>query len=350
MTSRAQTHPTDTRIRVHYPVAHGRIVLRSDSDWASDIEAGAVTHNGQCAEFLLPLEGPFSYFKPVLQSDHTSHWAQGKNYLALGHDKAPRDIYPHFFDDGGCTVCDIQTLDERAASLPYRYRVFTPPGYHENTLKRYPTLYLQDGQNVFFPSESYSGADWRIAQTLGVLNDMNAIDKVIAVAIYPRDRENDYTLPGYQGYGRFVTGVLKPTVDAAFRTLGAARDTAVMGASLGGVVSLYLAWQWPEVFGMAASLSSTFGWRDDLLARIASEVPRDVRLYLDSGWPQDNFEVTRDMVALLLSRGYSLHHDLLYMAFPGAAHDEKSWALRTHIPFQFLLGNRDLSSAHRHAD
>lgn len=350
MTAKTLARPTDTVVRVHYPVTRGRIVLRSDSDWASDIEASVVTDDGRCAEFRLKLEGPFSYFKPVLQLDDAHHWARGKNYLALAHDPASREIYPHFFDDGGCTVCDIQTLAASDSSAPYRYRVFTPPGYRENTLKRYPVLYLQDGQNVFFPSESYSGADWRIRETLGVLNDMSAIDKVLAVAIYPSDREKDYTLPGYEGYGRFVTRALKPVVDAAFRTLGGPQDTAVMGASLGGVVSLYLAWHWPEIFGMTACLSSTFGLRDDLRARIAVEAPGNVRVYLDSGWPQDNFEVTRDMVALLLSRGYSFDHDLLYLAFPGATHDEKAWALRTHIPFQFWFGNRAMSSAHRHHD
>ena len=264
----------------------------------------------------------------------------------LAHGPTVRDIYPHFFDDGGCTVCELQALAKPDASAPYKYRVFTPPGYAENTLKRYPVLYLQDGQNVFFPSATPGGADWQIQETLGVLNDMSAIDKVIAVGIYPRDREQDYTKSGYEAYGQFVAQRLKPHVDATLRTLGGPEDTAVMGASLGGVVSLYLAWQWPDVFGMTACLSSTFGWRDDLHARINTEATRDIRIYLDSGWPQDNFEVTRDMVALLTSRGYEHGRKLLYFAFPGAHHNEAAWAVRSHIPFQFLFGNRQLSARH----
>jgi len=65
-----------------------------------------------------------------------------------------------------------------------------------------------------------------------------------------------------------------------------------------------------------------------------------LRIYLDSGWPEDNYEVTRDMRALLLSRGYREGLELLYFAFPGAHHDEKAWALRSHIPFQFFFAKR----------
>jgi predicted alpha/beta superfamily hydrolase len=336
-------------VRIHYPVIAGRLVLRHDSDWAADVEASALTENGQCAEFRLTIDGPFRYFKPVLKLDNALHWARGKNYLVLAHGPATRDVYPTFFDDAGCTVCELQELAESDTSAPYQFRVFVPPGYDENTLKRYPVLYLQDGQNVFFPSASPGGADWQIRETLSVLNDMNAIDKIIAIGIYPRDREQDYTQSGYDTYGQFVAHRLKPHIDATFRTLDGPKDTAVMGASLGGVVSLYLAWHWPDVFGMTACLSSTFGWRDDLQARITTEAARDIRIYLDSGWPQDNFEVTRDMVALLLGRGYEHGRNLLHFAFPGAHHNEAAWAVRSHIPFQFLFGNRQLSTQ-RHPD
>ena len=111
-----------------------------------------------------------------------------------------------------------------------------------------------------------------------------------------------------------------------------------MGASLGGVASFYTAWQWPRVFGKAACLSSTFGWRDDLVDRVARAGKRKVAFYLDSGWPKDNYEVTRDMRFLLASRGWVEGRDLFYFAFPTAHHDEHSWALRCHLPIQVLFG------------
>lgn len=331
---------TVVTVRVHYPETDVHLVLHSDADWNVAIEPRAVTDNGRCAEFELTLDRPYSYFKPVLVVAGATHWARGTNYLIFAHEQEPRDIYPYFHDKSGCTVCALEELETADGKERYAYRVFAPPGYQENSLKRYPVLYLQDGQNVFFPDNSPSGADWRIRQTLSVLDAMNVIDKIIAVGVYPSERERDYTLPGYHSYGKFLAEVLKPRIDTDWRTLDGPEHTAVLGSSLGGVVSLYLAWQWPEVFGMAGCMSSTWGWRDDLQTRISTEPKRPVRIYLDSGWPQDNYEVTGDMRALLLARGYQEGHDLLYFVFPGAHHNEQAWALRSHLPFQFFFGRQ----------
>jgi enterochelin esterase-like enzyme len=90
-----------------------------------------------------------------------------------------------------------------------------------------------------------------------MLDKMNAIEEVIVVGIRPNNRMNEYTQPGYEDYGRFMVETLKPLVDAKYRTLAGPINTAVMGSSLGGVVSFYLGWQWPEIFGKIACLSST---------------------------------------------------------------------------------------------
>ena len=76
-----------------------------------------------------------------------------------------------------------------------------------------------------------------------------------------------------------------------------------MGSSLGGVAALYVAWQYPELFGMAGCLSSTLGVMDDRFARIAVEPRRDIAVYLDSGWLRDNFDTTNAMRDLLIARG-----------------------------------------------
>jgi predicted alpha/beta superfamily hydrolase len=112
-----------------------------------------------------------------------------------------------------------------------------------------------------------------------------------------------------------------------------------MGSSLGGVVSFYLGWQRPDVFGKVACLSSTFGYRDNLIERVATESKRNLRIYLDSGWPRDNYEPTRAVRDRLLWKGYSPGSELFYLAFPEAKHNEMAWAERSSIPFQFLFGN-----------
>jgi predicted alpha/beta superfamily hydrolase len=272
--------------------------------------------------------------------DGEEHWARGNDYLALQHASGEREIWPYFLADQSCSTCDMRELADPATDTEYQFRVFQPPGYAENTLKRYPVLYLQDGQNMFFRNGGSGGHDWRLEETLTRLADMNAVDKVLAVGVYAANRGRDYSLPGCEAYARFLAHVLKPHIDREFRTLPGPRDTAIMGASLGGVATFYTAWTWPDVFGKAACLSTSFGWRDDLSERVAREAKRDALFYLDSGWPKDNFETTRDMRALLASRGWSEGHDLFYFAFPVAHHDEHSWAMRCHIPIQIMFGRR----------
>lgn len=330
----------DIEVQVHYPLEHGRIALRSDADWERNVEAEEVSADRSCARFRLVTDRPFTYFKPVVISDAGLRWARGGNYLAVAGIGQQRTIYPYFNDESGCSACSLRELASPGAGGTHSYRVFYPPGYAENHLKRYPVVYMHDGQNLFFPQEAFQGHHWRIPETLSVLDTMNAIDKVVVVGVYPNDRMREYTAPGYEEYGRFLVEDLKPAIDAEFRTLTGPRSTAVMGSSLGGVVSLHTAWSWPEVFGMAACLSSTFGWRDDLRERVATEPKRDLRLYLDSGWPRDNYEVTRDMRDVLAQRGYVIGADVMYLAFPQALHNEQSWALRAHIPFQFFFGRR----------
>lgn len=327
-----------TSVRVHYPTSSGRMVLRADPDWQQDIEAAAVSTDGTRHDFALPLAGSHRYFKPVWINGSGVRWAAGPNSLLLRGAARALDVYPHFDEDSRCSECELRELAD-ASGRTHRYRAFYPAGYWENPLRRYPVLYMQDGQNLFFPDEAFGGQHWRIAETLRLLDAMNAIEPLIVVGVYPNEREHDYTLPGYEAYGRFLTSVLKPAIDREFRTLPGADSTAVMGSSLGGVVCFYLAWQYPEVFGMAACLSSTFGWRDDLRERVAREPRRAIRIYLDSGWPRDNYEATRDMRALLAARGFTEGRDLYYLSYPEALHNEGSWALRAHVPVQLFFGS-----------
>ena len=165
---------------------------------------------------------------------------------------------------------------------------------------------------------------------------MNAIEEAIVVGIHPNEREREYTQPGYEDYGRFLVDTLKPLIDAKYRTLSGPANTAAMGSSLGGVVSFYLGWQWPEVFGKVACLSSTFTFRDDLIERVSAE-------------PKRNPDLPRQRLAARQLRshpqyagssyleGLSTRLGLFYFAFPEARHDEKAWAARSPIPFQFLF-------------
>lgn len=331
--------PNEARIRVHYPIETGQLRLRTEGDWERDLEPVAEDRALGRFDFKVRFEDDFLYFKPVLVDDAGGrHWAQGDNLLALPDARRRAEYFPHFFSDTACSVCNVHDVPSGAEGVTHAVRVFYPPGYAENTLERYPVLYMQDGQNLFFPNEAFGGQHWKVEETLGLLGSMNLIRKVIVVGVYPNDRTAQYTAPGYDAYARFLAHELVPWVDERYRTLPGAAHRAVLGSSLGGVVSFHTGWSYPEVFGLVGAMSSTFGYRDDLLERVAKGPKRPLRIYLDTGWPRDNYEVNRRMRHLLSKRGFVEGKDLLYLAFPEARHDETAWATRAHVPFQYFFG------------
>jgi predicted alpha/beta superfamily hydrolase len=325
-------------LRVVYPLREGRIALRTEQDWARDIEPDAPEEGGHTFTFTVSSDKPFLYFKPVLRIGEDVYSAPGANRLVLMTEPDTRPVYPHFRSPGGGHFAPPIEFDSTRLGRRHRIRVYLPPGYDENTLKRYPVLYMQDGQNLFFPKEAFLGSDWKVDETVGMLDTMSMVDDFIVVGVYSKDRFAEYTKPGYQTYGQSLVGEVKPRIDQDFRTLPGPEHTGLLGSSLGGVVSFFLAWEWPDVFCRAGCLSSTFGYRDDLLERVLSEEKRDCRFYLDSGWPGDNYEVTVSMAMALVSRGWVFGQDLIHFAFPLAEHDEKAWGLRLHLPLQLFSG------------
>lgn len=329
-------------IRVIYPLQEGRMVLRSEIDWEIDQEASAVDPEGRWYEFKLSSERPYLAYKPCLRRGNEFYWAQGTNKLAvLTGGATVREIYPYFFSGVRGEVTRLFERPSNHLGRGVRLRLYLPPGYLENTEKRYPVLYMHDGKNLFFPEEAFLGREWRVDETLDLLDSMNIIDQTIVAGIYTDNRTYDFTQPGYEAYGRALVEEIKPWVDGQFRTLAGTRNTAVMGSSLGGVVSFYLGWQWPEVFGMVACLSSTFWYQNDLLARVRREPLESregLKIYFDSGWPGDNYEATFAMATGLLERGFCLGVDVVHFAFPLAKHDEEAWGARLHLPLQLFAG------------
>lgn len=327
----------EIKIQVFYPPSDGRLVLRTELDWGRDIEPTYVSDDRTITEFVVDTDRHHFYFKPCFVGESLV-WARGSNYLATSAGDAIRRVYPIFFSEMRGSFSDAVTVRDASGGDEHALRVYFPPGYNENVLKRYPVLYMHDGSNLFFPDEAFGGNEWRVDENLEQLDAMSLVDKVLVVGVYARDRMDEYTRPGYERYGRLLVEQVKPMIDDKLRTLTDPQSTAVMGSSLGGVVSFFLAWQYPHVFGKAACLSSTFGYKDDLMDRVRTEPRRDVVFYLDSGWPRDNYEATTAMRDHLLAAGYEMGRDVLHIAYPGAAHDEISWAARSHVPFQLFFG------------
>jgi predicted alpha/beta superfamily hydrolase len=332
----------ETLIRVFYPLDRGVIVLRTEEDWQRDLEPDYINHEEHLYQFRLKVHHQTHlHYKPCIRDGDSTIWSMGANKVALLHKDRPHDVYPYFFSPEGGAISEVIEIPSDSFSCSRLLRLYLPEGYDENTTKHYPVIYMHDGRNLFFPQEAFLEQDWHIEASLDLLNQMNLLEQVIIVGIYAGDREDEYTDPGYRKYGHCLTREILPWVDASFRTLKGPWQRCVMGSSLGGVVSFYLAWEYPEIFGTTACLSSTFSFRDNLIKRVEHDsIDRrsHLRFYLDSGWPGDNYEATLKMASILLDRGFKWGDNFVHLAFPHARHSEHDWAGRMHIPLQLFFG------------
>lgn len=238
-----------------------------------------------------------------------------------------------------------------AGVSPRAVFVYVPPSYDREPARRYPVLYLHDGQNVWSEPGICSGhGGWYLDEALERLWAEGALEELIAVAVpHGDDRMAEYGVTGRGAdapYARWLLEGVKPAIDARLRTRPGPASTAVLGSSMGGLVSFALALSRPDVVGQAACLSSSFWWKDDdgrsAFDLLAARGRQPVRLYLDSGTggpSQDGAPDTRRMRDALRAAGWG-DADLLHVEVEGATHDEAAWRARLDRPLRFLFGVR----------
>jgi predicted alpha/beta superfamily hydrolase len=257
--------------------------------------------------------------------------------------------------DGRSLTGDIRLLEAFQSDALGNSRdvlVYLPPGYEENLQRRFPVLYLHDGQNVFDTSTSFTGTEWGVDETAEHLVQQGRVAPLIIVAINHAglQRANEFaptrdTRRGAGGqadaYTRFVVEELKPYVDRTFRTQPAAAQTAVGGSSLGGLVTLHIGLEHPEVFGALAVLSPSIWWdRRAVLTRLEALPDRlPWRIWLDVGTAEgrDTVRNTRALKGILQEKGWRPGTDLSYLEAHDAPHAESAWAERVAPMLEFLF-------------
>lgn len=220
--------------------------------------------------------------------------------------------------------------------------VWLPPSYKKSPAKRYPVLYVQDGQNVFMPGSIYNG-EWRLDEIADSLIRTGATEEFIIVAINnTKDRWVEYSgTPEGMNYLKFIANNLKPFIDKNFRTKADRGNTAIMGSSMGGLISFYMVWMYPNVFSKAACLSSGFAYDEGHAVSKFAASPKKLsgtRLYLDCGDQglDKYFLVDNEKMKLLLAKHSEIK--VMYRVFPGADHNEYAWSKRLDVPLKFLFG------------
>lgn len=340
-----------TWIEVHYPGGRGAIGLRGNHAPLSwEVTTAPTRSFGDRHLFRVPVrEGELLELKVVRGED----WAHGRNYVV--HAGEHLSLEPSF-DAQGPVLLERRTIRHEGRSVGID--VLLPPSYDEQPSRRYPVLYVLDGQSLWSHSPDPFG-NWALEQTMASLYDLGAVEELIVVGIDTSEHRlsllGPVPDPNYGGgegedFLDLVTSAVVPHVDAEFRTIGGRAATGILGSSMGGLFAFFAAWKRPDVFGKAACLSSSFWWADRWAVRLVeSSAPPEPRptFYLDSGASPhqmeedarvvDGFHHTRSMMRALTRAGFDVGSDVQRLVFPGHTHHAGAWASRVALPLQLLF-------------
>ena len=223
--------------------------------------------------------------------------------------------------------------------------IWLPPDYNYNTLKRYPVLYMHDGQNIIDPATSFNGVDWQIDETADSLIKCNKMKEIIIVGIYNtknRTAEYSYSDSGY-AYINFIINELKPFIDKTYRTIPNCENTITMGSSMGGLISFMLAWEHPEVFSGAICFSPALKVAEfDYLPFIEkyNGPEKNIKFYFYNGGVGLEKEIQPGLdeaIKLLIRNGYKDGKDFEYYIDSTGGHNETSWAKNSPSALLFFF-------------
>lgn len=263
-------------------------------------------------------------------------------------------------------------LQKHEMLIPYLHkertvRIYLPAAYDKRPAARFPVLYMQDGQALFGDDPQFAQRSWQLKKTLDALEETEGTQDVIVVGIDsdPARRPEDYspwqcspqaeallgqTARGGEGglYADFFVNVLKPWVDARYRTKPGADNTAVAGSSLGALISVYLKLAYPGVFAKVGALSLASWFAEEELLRFLREKtpgPAD-RYYLQMGAKEDSGQQCACMPQLYLDCAVHFYQALLEKTPVGQTklvlgaqdeHNVESWARHMAEMLRFLF-------------
>jgi predicted alpha/beta superfamily hydrolase len=235
-----------------------------------------------------------------------------------------------------------------------RVWLYLPPDYASSS-KRYPVIYMHDGQNVFDNATSFAG-EWGVDETLDSLKALGDPGAIVVAVDHGGSRRFDEYYPwvnakygGGEGdeYVDFLANTLKPWIDQHYRTRPDRLNTAVIGSSMGGLISLYALIKYPEVFGRAGVFSPAFWVAPELFAfaRRAKPVRPDPRIYFVIGGHEaanadeaaSYVDKQRQMIDTLAAAGFQTTTEIRALVRPEGTHSEGFWRREFPAAYQWLF-------------
>lgn len=214
-------------------------------------------------------------------------------------------------------------------------RVYLPPEYVKSDT-RYSVLYMHDGQNLFDDATSFVG-EWKIDETLNRLYHEQGLALIVVGIDNGGDKRMNELSPWLhpdfapaegQEYMDFIVNVLKPYIDSRYRTNPERNNTAIMGSSMGGLISHYAIHEFPTVFSKAGIFSPSFWFSDEVFKHSANKpMPKDAKIYFLIGSQEGSDMVTntQKMVLQLTQQEHS-EQNMFYKEVQEGIHNEAFWA------------------------
>jgi pullulanase len=225
--------------------------------------------------------------------------------------------------------------------------VYLPPNYSP-AIRRYPVLYMHDGQELFGP-DAAGLPTWHVEDTCDSLIGSGELGPLIIVGIKNADRFYEYTPfaspydPEAEGGGdeyiRAIRDHLKPAIDRAFSTYPDPSHTMIAGSSLGGLISMYAVYAYDDVFGRVGSFSGSYGWDFGQFYEYVHIHPRPAvqRMYIDAGTVTDNTSSAYHMRDIAVEQGFVQGEDLMFVIGQGHNHTPTFWGRRFPEAIKFLM-------------
>jgi pullulanase len=245
------------------------------------------------------------------------------------------------------TLQVLGPIDSRALGLSRAVYVWLPSSYEAEPERRYPVLYMQDGQNLFTDALAF-GQEWQVDEHLERLSALGIEAIVVGIPNGEERRLDEYSPfvddQGRGGHGeayvRFVVDEVMPAVSRQYRVIGTRDATGILGSSMGALISLYAFFTRPDTFGFVGAMSPSIWFADAAILDTAARAGfGGGRIYLDIGTEEGEAHVARvhQLHRLLLEKGYKQGESLFYVEEDHADHTEAAWAHRLRTALYFLL-------------
>ena len=210
--------------------------------------------------------------------------------------------------------------------------IYLPPDYDTNVKKRYPVLYMQDGQNIFDDQTAAFG-EWGVDESLDSLIKKGIPACIVVGIANGANRMSEYNPYTFRNYGKgtgneyvdFLAKTLKPFIDSYYRTLTTKENTIIAGSSMGGLISYYALLKYPKIFGKAGVFSPAF-WTASGIKKLTNSFKRKInnKLFFYIGKLEGEKYVS-DMNEIVQKLGKYSNAKIYSVIDPLGMHNEKAW-------------------------